>query len=210
MSDSLTDEIVARLGSVLAERIDPVIAELRRQGRACVAAQAASEACAESVDALREHLVHEDAEGDHAETSDTPGCDIPRPEDIIRAIMPVADSFERVRKQANELVRKVPSPSWLARVMSPPAADRAAIRVLADGLDVLGAQLEDALLHMGVNIDRRVGIGVDGDAHRVVETRPSSSAQAGTVAEVIRPGYRLGNKLLREADVAVFVATVKS
>ena len=63
------------------------------------------------------------------------------------------------------------------------------------GLATMGI-LRDA----GVEIDRRTGIAVDGDIHRVVEMRTSADS-AGRVMEVVRPGYALHGRMVREADV---------
>ena len=45
---------------------------------------------------------------------------------------------------------------------------------------------------------------IDGERQRVVEVRPPRPGeQAGTVVEVVRPGYALGARIIREAEVVI-------
>jgi molecular chaperone GrpE (heat shock protein) len=53
-------------------------------------------------------------------------------------------------------------------------------------------------------VDRRTGGPVDGERQRVVEVRaPAPGEPRGTVVEVVRPGYALGDKVVRETEVVV-------
>jgi molecular chaperone GrpE (heat shock protein) len=73
---------------------------------------------------------------------------------------------------------------------------------MAEGLRVLRAQLAAALASRGVTADRRVGVAVDPEVHRVVEVRVRrDSEREGVVVEVLRPGYAAGARLIREAEV---------
>ncbi len=200
MSESIVAEILAGVDAAVGARVEALVLEMRRQGRACIAAQAASEACADSVVALRDDLLVHQAPPSSQD-------DEIRAETIVRALLPVADAVERVRKQAHEVAKAPPRRrSLLARLTEPPAAAaNQALSALVEGLDVLAAQLEEAFRSVEVTVDRCEGVPVDGNVHRVVEVRrPPSSKLDGTVAEVIRPGYRFAGKLLREADVVAF------
>jgi molecular chaperone GrpE (heat shock protein) len=181
------------------ERLEALSVETRRQGRASIAAQAAAESCASSVDAMRAE-VSQLRERVCSERGDS-GL-----EDLVRALMPVADAIDRVGEQSSKLTVNAKRPGFLARMFG--ATDPTmGLQALSDGLNVLGAQLEAAMSGMGVQVDREVGVAVDGQAHRVVEVRtPGPGDVPGVVIEIVRPGYCLNGKQLREADVAVWRA----
>jgi hypothetical protein len=177
----------------LSARLDDLLKEVRRQGRAAVAAQAAAESCLEAVRALPEAP---------PEPPTSEG-----PERWLRAIIPVADAIERVRARAEQLAAPRPKAerSLLQRLTGAPVSDDEGARAaLAEGLRVLQAQLEGALADLGVRVDRRTGEALDGERQRAVEVRaPRAGEAAGSVVEVVRPGYALGAKVVREAEVVV-------
>jgi molecular chaperone GrpE (heat shock protein) len=211
----------------LVERLDELTRELRRQGRAAVAAQAASESCLEQIATLELRMRGErdgDGEGctkvpgdEHGDDEDTRAPDKEddsKREDEARAheaaawleaLVPVADAIDRAASQAAEVAERARRPAPLR--IWPFARKTAAfadLDALASGLRVLRDQLAAALASRGVRIERRVGIEVDPELHRVVAVRPPASGQPereGTVLEVIRPGYAVGRRVAREADV---------
>jgi len=186
----------------LAARLDELMKEVRRQGRAAIAAQAAAESCLEAIREQAEAEGDEEAE-DAAETSDVDDEAVR----WLRALIPVADAVGRVAAQAAALAAPRPPPKrrLLARLFhAPEPADGSARAALAEGLRVLHAQLEGALRDLGVTVDRRTGGPVDGERQRVVEVRsPRAGERSGTVVEVVRPGYALGPRVVREAEVVV-------
>jgi molecular chaperone GrpE len=198
MSDPSIQDVVARL--------DDLLKEVRRQGRAAIAAQAAAESCLEAVRASAEPPEPADPEGD---AEDDHGAEAAVR--WARALIPVADAVDRIvqRAEAPRPPRPLPKASLLQRlsgfVGGPPDLEEASARAaLAEGLRVLHAQLDGVLQDMGVTVDRRTGGPVDGERQRVIEVRPPRAGEApGVVVEVIRPGYALGAKVLREAEVAV-------
>lgn len=177
-------------------RLDELLKEVRRQGRAAIAAQAAAESC---LRAIEERDAEAGEEGDDDASAEA--------ERWLRALIPVADAVERVVQQAAALAapRAAAKRSLLQRLTrAPEPNDDRATAALAEGLRVLGAQLEEALRDRGVQIDRRTGEPVDGERQRVVETRRARAGErAGTVVEVVRPGYALGGAVVREAEVVV-------
>jgi molecular chaperone GrpE (heat shock protein) len=182
----------------LEARLDDLMKEVRRQGRAAIAAQAAAESCLAAIQEL-------DARDD--DSDDTAGAEdaATEAERWLRAMIPALDALDRIVKQAAALAEPRPrvKRSLLQRLVgAPEATDDRATLALAEGLRLLQAQLEGALGDRGVAVDRRTGEAVDGERHRVVEVRPQRSGERpGTVVEVVRAGYALGSLVVREAEV---------
>jgi molecular chaperone GrpE len=172
----------------VARALDELTRELRRQGRAAIAAQAAAESCLEVLEG-RADASASGARDDGA---------------WLSALIPVADALDRVVAQGLALAAlpraAVQRGLWPFRRAEPPQPDRE-MAALGEGLRVLRAQLQAALEGLGVSIDRRTGVAVDPEVHRVVEVRKSGPREV--VVEVVRPGYRLGERVVREAEVVV-------
>jgi molecular chaperone GrpE len=182
----------------LATRLDDLLKEVRRQGRAAIAAQAAAESCLEAIQARP-------AEASEAsEASASPSDEATR---WLRALVPVADAVDRMAQRAAALEapdapRKRTLLQRVFRAGEPD--DRHARAALTEGLRLLRAQLEGTLHDLGVEVDRRTGDPVDAERQRVVEVRsPRPHEREGTVVEVVRPGYALGAKIVREAEVVI-------
>jgi hypothetical protein len=123
----------------------------------------------------------------------------------LEALVPVADAIDRAASQAAEMAERARRPPRLRiwPFARKPAAN-ADLDALASGLRVLRDQLAAALVSRGARIELRVGVEVDPELHRVVAIHPAPSGQEErdwTVLEVIRPGYALGRRVVREADV---------
>lgn len=180
MTESL-DELLVRL--------DELKKDVRKQGRAAIAAQSAAESCLESVQAL-------------GHPRDNAPASSPDPvEDVVRALAPLVDALERTTDQAQSFAESAAKPSGLARWLG--AADNTAVLTsMAKGTRLLRAQLEDALATWGVSIDRRVGVPVDPSRHRVVDTRPARDGETQDhVVEVVRPVLLCAERIMREGDV---------
>ncbi|HEU4408337.1 MAG TPA: nucleotide exchange factor GrpE [Polyangiaceae bacterium] len=182
----------------VAARLDEILREVRRLGRATVAAQAAAESCLEAL----QREGHGAADGPApAEGGDQ----------WLRALLPFADALDRMADQADAMAARREPPArpsrlawlWPGRAPARDAGADGHVAALAEGLRLLRAQLAAALEGVGVAIDRRVGVPIDPEAHRVVEVRAGAAAgrPPGHVIEVARPGYALGGRRLREADV---------
>lgn len=195
----------------LATRLDDSLKEVRRQGRAAIAAQAAAESCLEELRARA--AAGGDGEDEGAEDEDAGAAAEDEAVRWLRALLPVANAVERVARQASALEAPLAAPrrGLLGRLLHAPEPDegRAARVALAEGLRVLGAQLEGTLRDLGAVVDRRPGSPVDGERQRVVEVRPPRPGERpGTVVEVVRPGYALsarggGARIVREAEVVI-------
>ena len=182
----------------LATKLDDLLKEVRRQGRAAVAAQAAAESCLEAIQAQPA------AASEVSPASSTTSDEAAR---WLRALIPVADAVDRMAQRAAALdAPDAPMKRTLLQRVFRAAEpdDRHARAALTEGLRLLRAQLEGALHDLGVAVDRRTGEPVDAERQRVVEVRaPRPQERAGTVVEVVRPGYALGAKIIREAEVVI-------
>ncbi len=100
----------------------------------------------------------------------------------------------------------------LGRVLRAAEPDASPARAaLTEGLHLLKAQLEATLHDLGVEVDRRTGEPVDAEGQRVVEVRAAGpNERVGTVVEVVRPGYALGAKIVREAEVVAWPTRTSS
>jgi 16S rRNA C967 or C1407 C5-methylase (RsmB/RsmF family) len=196
----VSDERAAR--EALASKLEEVARDVRKQGRAAVAAQAAAEACHEAVRVLAERLATElgadEREGRVA-------SDREQALRWLRALLPVADAVERLGRQAGAL--KAPRrPRWWPFGGRSVEFD-AEVRALAAGAAILARQLDSTLGALAVDIDRPHGL-VDPERHRVVEVRPATrESPAGTVVEVVRAGYAFEGITVREADVVASAET---
>lgn len=189
----------------LAARLDDLLKEVRRQGRAAIAAQAAAESCLEAIQARPAASASETNEASDEAAR------------WLRALIPVADTIDRIAQRvAASSVRSAPAApakrSLLQRFFrgpgeareAPEPDDSHARAALHEGVRLLQAQLEATLHDLGVVVDRRTGGPLDGERQRVVEVRaPGPQERAGTVVEVVRPGYALGAKIIREAEVVI-------
>ncbi len=210
----MSDPSMQELADELTRRLDDVLKEVRRQGRAAIAAQAAAESCLSALQAQTATRGDADDEEDDERGGDEVA--VAAAEEAVRwlrALLPVADAAERVVRQASalEVPRAAPRRGFFGRLLRTPEPDegRASRAALAEGLRVLGAQLDGTLRDLGAVVDRRTGGPVDGERHRVVEVRPARSGERpGTVVEVVRPGYALdvrggGARIVREAEVVI-------
>jgi molecular chaperone GrpE len=102
-------------------------------------------------------------------------------EELIRELLPVLDDFER---------------AILATGAGPSDPIRAGVALVHD-------RLARTLERRGLSAIRPLGEAFDPALHDAVAERPEPGAAAGTVLEVVVPGYRLGDRVLRHAKVVV-------
>ncbi len=185
----------------LATRLDDLLKEVRRQGRAAIAAQAAAESCLEAIQARPAAASAASAASEAGEATSDEAVR------WLRALVPVADAVDRMAQRAAALeAPDAPTKRTLLQRFfgAGEPDDRHARAALTEGLRLLRAQLEGTLHDLGVAVDRRTGDPVDAERQRVVEVRaPRPHEREGTVVEVVRPGYALGAKIVREAEVVI-------
>jgi molecular chaperone GrpE len=102
--------------------------------------------------------------------------------DLLGHLLPALDDLERALDHMPDELRGNP---W------------------AEGLPLVARQLRMALARAGVE-----RIGAEGDAfdprqHEAVAYQPRAGYREGQVAHVARPGYRLGERIIRPAQVVV-------
>ena len=181
----------------LEQRLEALFQELRRQGRASVAAQAAAEACLEAIERGQAERSSDSGPG---AVSASPPRDVAVAVAWLGELLPVFDGLGRALAQARRLER---SPAFWERVWQPGKAKRAALTTLTEGLALLEQQLREALARLDVQVEAPASGPADPERHRVVEVRAVGPGRSGHIVEVVRPGYAIGDRVVREAEVAV-------
>jgi molecular chaperone GrpE len=105
-------------------------------------------------------------------------------ESLVRDLLPVLDDFERAYGAMEGTV----DPS------------------IREGLGLVADRLTRTLTSQGLEAIRPLGEPFDPTVHEAVAQRPSDRARAGTVLEMVEPGYRFRGRLLRPAKVIVAAA----
>jgi len=77
------------------------------------------------------------------------------------------------------------------------------IKALLEGVELTERELLKVLEKHGVKKFEPLGEKFDPNLHQAVFEMPDPSKPAGTVAQVIQPGYMIGERVLRPAMVAV-------
>ncbi len=104
-------------------------------------------------------------------------------EDTIKAVLPVADDFDRALKATEN------------------AGDVEAIR---EGVVLIASKLRDVLRSKGVEEIPAMGLPLDTDMHEAVAKIPvEDKSLKGKIVDVVLKGYRLGDKVIRHSKVVV-------
>ncbi len=162
----------------MSDPIESLLQEVKRQGRASVAAQASAEACLAAVGALAAKI-------EAAAPPETARFA------WLEALLPVFDGLDRLTEAA------------ATERVGPPWARRSAPH--ADGLRILQSQLGRTLRGLGVDKEAPLGMPFDAGRHRAVSQVRRSGVVEPTVDRVVAPGYVVGDVVLREAEVVVAV-----
>lgn len=101
---------------------------------------------------------------------------------ILNELLPVLDNFNEAISHVPEKNRK---DSWVV------------------GIEYIKKQLEDVLRSNGVESYGEVGDKFDPNLHEALEEVKDKKLKSGTVARVVRKGYRIDGKILRHAKVIV-------
>jgi molecular chaperone GrpE len=107
-------------------------------------------------------------------------------EDLIRKVLAVADDFDRAIEARPEAIAQDP---WF------------------EGISAIDRKLRLLLESEGVSaIDATPGTPFDPREHEAIATVPTTEQREGEVVEQVRRGYRLRDRVLRPALVAVAAA----
>jgi molecular chaperone GrpE len=134
-------------------------------------------------------------------------------DELLRALAEAENTRRRAERQAQEArayaidrfaTDLLPVADTLSRALAAAPREGAdeAVRTLVAGLELTERSMLEAFARHGL---RRVGVAgeaFDPKIHQAVAHTPSD-APANTVAEVLQPGYVLGDRTLRAAMVAV-------
>ncbi|WP_371348313.1 nucleotide exchange factor GrpE [Ancylobacter sp. IITR112] len=107
---------------------------------------------------------------------------------FARDILTVADDFERALGAIDAEAR---------------ARADGTLKTLLEGIDLTSRALLQALSKHGVARIEAEGARFDPNMHQAMFEVPNTEVPSGTVVQVIQPGYKLGERVLRPALVGV-------
>lgn len=107
---------------------------------------------------------------------------------FARDIVGVADNMQRAMQALDEGLRE--------------KAD-AGVKALLDGVELTERELLNVLEKHGVKKIEPTGQKFDPNFHQAMFEVPDPSVPAGTVTQVVQPGYTIGERVLRPALVAI-------
>src|SRR5437763_7738925 len=107
---------------------------------------------------------------------------------FARDILAVADNMERAMKALDDEIRE--------------KAD-AGVKALLDGVELTERELIKVMEKHGVRKIEPMGQKFDPNLHQAMFELPDPSVPAGTVVQVMQPGYKIGERVLRPALVGV-------
>src|SRR6187402_2385838 len=105
-----------------------------------------------------------------------------------RAILAVSDNMERAMKALDDEIRG--------------KAD-AGVKALLDGVDLTERELIKVMEKHGIKRLEPQGQKFDPNLHQAMFELPDPSVPAGTVVQVMQPGYTIGERVLRPALVGI-------
>src|SRR5882724_12484343 len=107
---------------------------------------------------------------------------------FARDILAVADSMERALKALDDEIR---------------ANADAGVKALLDGVEITERELIKVMEKHGVRKIEPMGQKFDPNLHQAMFEIPDASVPAGTVVQVMQPGYTIGERVLRPALVGI-------
>ena len=107
---------------------------------------------------------------------------------FARDILAVADNMERAMKALDDEIRE--------------KAD-AGVKALLDGVELTERELIKVMEKHGVKKIEPLGQKFDPNLHQAMFEIPDTSVPAGTVVQIMQPGYTIGERVLRPALVGV-------
>jgi molecular chaperone GrpE len=112
---------------------------------------------------------------------------------FARDVLGVADNMQRAMQALEDELRGNES-----------------VKALVEGVELTERELLKVLEKNGVKRFAPLGEKFDPNFHQAMYEVPDASAAPGTVAQVIQDGYKIGERVLRPAMVAVYKAAPKT
>jgi molecular chaperone GrpE len=180
---------------------NPRMSETDRDGEATNEAQAEEQGASPGEPEIDEEERSQRAEAEAAEFRDQFLRTAAELENVRRRAARDVESAHRfgIERFARELLAVVDSLE-MGRQAARGAGEDGAV---AEGMDATLRLLLSVLEKFGVTPIEAIGAPFDPEAHEAIMTRPSVEAAPDTVIEVIQPGYRIHDRLLRPARVIV-------
>ena len=113
---------------------------------------------------------------------------VPGVTNFARDILAVADNMERAMKALDEGLR---------------AQADAGVKALLDGVELTERELVKVMEKHGVRKIEPMGQKFDPNLHQAMFELPDPSVPAGTIVQVMQPGYTIGERVLRPALVGI-------
>jgi molecular chaperone GrpE len=107
---------------------------------------------------------------------------------FARDVLGIADNMQRALESAQQELRGSADPG---------------VKTLLEGVELIERELLKALEKHGVRQFHPQGEKFDPNLHQAMYEVADASVPSGTVAQVIQPGYMIGERILRPALVAV-------
>ena len=107
---------------------------------------------------------------------------------FARDILAVADNMERALQALDAEIREKAEPG---------------VKALLDGVELTERELIKVMEKHGITRIEPLGQKFDPNRHQAIYEVPDASVPPGTVAQVVQPGYTIGERVLRPAMVGV-------
>lgn len=107
---------------------------------------------------------------------------------FARDVLAVADNLARALEAVDPAAR---------------AAAEGTLKALLDGVDLTHRELQKTLARYGVRQLEPLGEKFDPNFHQAMFELPAPEVPAGTIVQVMQPGYAINDRVLRPALVAV-------
>ena len=166
-----------------------------------------------------DHEVGADEAGDEVgadESGDAPEADGALRDQLLRALADAENARRRARKDVEEARTYAISrfaqdllgvADNLGRALASIPAERRdgdeAVKAIADGVEMTAREFEAVLARHGITRIDPLGEKFDYNYHQALFETADTDQPDGTVVHVLQTGYRIGDRLLREAMVGV-------
>ena len=158
----------------------------------------------------------EAAEGDYADEDEAESGDEALKEQLLRALADAENARRRAKKDVEDARAYAISRfaqdllgvgDNLGRALDSIPAERResdeAVSAIADGIEMTAREFETVLGRHGITRIDPLGEKFDYNRHQALFETDQTDQPDGTVVQVLQTGYRIGDRLLREAMVGV-------